>query len=911
MTDVPKWRRVLRFWRADVAADVDDELRFHFEARTEELRARGLAADEAQRIAAEEFGDVDAVRRGLREIGERVERRRERRWRWHQLASDVRYVLRGLRATPLFTVGVVLTLALGIGAAASMYGTMRRLLLDPPPHVAAPARVAKLYFRVSRAADSTVTVDRFSYPYYERLHDVAHTLAGVAAYDADVPLAVGSGPDARMVRATLVSGGFWRALGTRPALGRFFSDDEAHPATGARVVVLGHAFWRRRYDGDPAVLGTTLRVKGIPYQIVGVAPRGFRGVELTDTDVWLPMFAYADHEEPPGTHTRTLNPWYRVAGSYNLQFVVLPRPDVPAARVVADLERAYAVVTDDLERQLPPEVRDRARVSVVLGSVTGATRFDGRRMPEATVSVWLVGVAGVLLAIACANVASLLLLRALRRRREIAVRLALGMSRRRLAALLFVESAIVSLLGGLAAVAVVAVGGAWVRRVLLPDMLAEAPGVDWRTLGVATAVVVVTALLTGLAPVLQTRHDVAVGLRDGAQHGATRRSTLYWGLLVAQTALSAVLLVGAGLFVRSLDRVTSVDFGMDIEHATVVRIDFAGSGRSNREIAAFFERALERVRAIPGVAAAAVAVGAPLGSARGYSFAVRPNGQMIETGLGTPFLNSVSDGFFDATGMRLVRGSGIEASDRAGPPVVVLNEALAEVAWPGKSPLGECAYLSSAPDRCARVVGVVRNAHTWMVREPQRLWLYTPLDLSDAHDRALVVRASPGVRGMEGTIARALRELDPALPYVDARRLADVIAPQYRPWRLGATVFMAFGALAALLAALGLYTAVAYAVAQRTREIGVRVALGAAAPSIAALVFVDALGVAAVGVGVGLATALVASGRIADLLFDTSAHDPAVFAAVGALLLGVAGAASLSPARRALRVNPAVALRAD
>ena len=904
MPQVPKWRRYLRFWRADVDADVDDELRFHFEARAEELRARGLAPEAAARQIAEEFGDLETTRRGLREIGERRERRRERLGWWHQLHTDVAYALRGLRAAPLFTTGVVLTLAVAIGAAALMYGTMRRLLLEPPPHVAAPAQLARPYFHYARAGDSLHTTDRLSYPFYERVRDGARSLAAVAAYDPDVELAVGTGPDARMVRATLVSAGFWRALGTRPAFGRFIADEETHPATGARVVVLSYAFWRRHYGGDPAVVGRTLQVKGQPYRIVGVAPRGFRGVELMQTDVWLPLFAQADGDRRPAS-------WHTFASSSNLKFVVRPRPAVSRPTVTAELSRAHALLMEEAERPLPPELRGRARTYVTLAGLTGALGPDGRRIPEGTVAVWLVGVAGVLLAIACANVASLLLLRALRRRREIGVRLALGMSRGRLAALLFVESAVLALLGGLAAAAVVAGGGVWVRRVLLPGMAGERAGVDWPTLALSVGAVAAAALLTGLAPVLQTRRDVAAGLRNGAQHGATRRSTLYWGLLVSQTALSAVLLVGAGLFLHSLHRVTTTDLGLDPDRSLVVGVDFAGTGRSGREVIAFFERALERVRAVPGVESASLAVSAPLRTSRGGLLRVQPGGEWVRTAQGGPLVNYVADGFFEATGMRLARGRGFVPADRGGAPVVVVNETLAAAAWPGRSPLGACAYLSSAPGTCARVVGVVRDARTFQVREEQRPWVYTPLDPTDVDKRVLLVRVAPGARGMDGTLRRALRELDPALPYVDAERLGEVLDPQIRPWRLGAAVFTAFGALAALLAALGLYTAVAYAVTQRTREIGVRVALGAAAPAVVRLVLGDGLRVAATGVALGLALALVGGGRLADLLFDTSPREPAILAGVGLLLLVVASVASLAPARRAARVNPTEALRAD
>ncbi|MGI8843973.1 MAG: FtsX-like permease family protein [Gemmatimonadaceae bacterium] len=477
--------------------------------------------------------------------------------------------------------------------------------------------------------------------------------------------------------------------------------------------------------------------------------------------------------------------------------------------------------------------------------------------------------------------------------------------------MLFVESAVAALLGGAGALAIMAVGGTWARRAILPGMIGESAGADWYTFALWAGAVIVAALLTGLAPVMQTRDDPLTGLRDGAQHGATRRSRVYWGLLVSQTALSAVLLVGAGLFLQSLHRVTTVDLGMDTERSLVVHLDFAGTGRDGREVAAFFERVLERVRSVPGVESAGLATNAPLRTATGGGLRVHPAAEWVTSEQGSPFVNYVTDGFFDATGMRVTRGRDFTPADRGAAPVVMVNEALADAAWPGRSPLGECAYISSAPETCARVVGVVRNARTFRLREEQRLWIYAPLHPASSSDRVLLVHVAPGVRGMDGTLGRVLRDLDPALPYVDARTLGDALDPQIRPWRLGASVFTAFGVLAAILAALGLYTAVAYAVTQRTREIGVRIAVGAATSRVVLLVLGDGLRIAAVGVALGLALALAGGDRVTDLLFDTSPREPAVLILVGLGLLVVASVASLVPARRAARVSPMEALRTD
>lgn len=903
MTSVPRWRRYLRFWRADPARDVDDELRFHFESRIADLRARGVPADEAERQVHAEFGDERATRERLLAIGHRRENRRERMEWWDAARSDLRYAIRGLRSNPLLTATIVTTLAIGIGATTAMYGVMRRLLLAPPPHVIAPQTLSRVFFRRAPANEPAGVHDRFSYPYYELLRSQARTVAGAAAYYRD-DLVVGSGQDAALARTTMTSAGFWSMLGVRPSVGRFIADDEAHPVTGARVVVLGHAFWQRRYGGDRSAVGQTLMVKGLPYRIIGVAPRGFRGIELGQTDVWLPLLAYED-----GQTVR----WHTMVSNYHLRFVVKLHPEVTAAQAEAELSAQHSAWSSDLGREARRGRPRFAPTTIRLAGVTGALDSTMTRLPEATVSVWLVGVAVMLLLIACANVAGLLVLRALRRRREIAVRLALGMSRRRLGTLLFIESGLLAVLGALASIVVIVWGGAWVERVMLSRLVSEPAGVDWRMLGIAAACTIGTAFVAGLIPLLQIRGTITAGLREGGQYGSARRSWMHRGLLIGQTALSVVLLVGSGLFLRSLARVTSLDLGLDVQNVLAVDVDFTGSGRTGNDRIAFFERALERVRAVPGVEAASVSISAPLVGARGGSFTLpgaehevtQPNG-------GSPWMNNVSDGFFATTGMRIIRGRGFTSADRTGPPVIVVNEALARLAWHGRSPIGECVYASSPKDVCTTVVGVVANARSFSLREEAQPWSYRPLAPDDVDSRVLLVRVPPGnTDRMTATLRRTIRELESNVPFVNVSVLGDVLDPQMRPWRMGATLFTAFGALAALLAALGLYSAVAYAVTQRTREIGVRLAIGAKVAGVIRLIIGDGVRIAAVGVALGLLMALAGSNRIGDLLFETSPRDPLVLATVAGGSIVLAAIASLVPARRAARVEPSVALRVD
>jgi predicted permease len=820
---------------------------------------------------------------------------------WEATCQNVRYALRALLASPAMSVSIVGTLALGIGGVATIYGFMSRLLLQPPPHIAEPERVARLFFTYEEPGIARFTRSEWYSCAHDRLRDEAATLQYVGAYGT-FPLSVGRGPDAAPARVTVVSPGFWAALGARAAIGRLFTDEEAGPAAGRRLAILGHAFWQRRYGNDRQVIGQTLRIRGEPFEIIGVTPRGFRGIELDDVDVWLPLSAYT-------LSGRSWEP------DTELSHVVRLKPGVTAEHASADLSRVLSDVVDEsagCERGAGASARG-ARLSVTAGSLVGGLGGDMRLIAEARLAIWLVGVALALLGVACANVASLLLVRALRRRRELALCLALGMSTRRLATQLFMEGAVLAGLGGLAAIVVVMWGGAWINRVLLTTLRSGPMATaDPPILALAAACVVGTAFLVSLPPVLQACADPLRALQDGARTTA-RRGRLHRTLLVAQTAFSVVLLTGAGLFLRSLHNISSLDLGLDRDNALTVTVDFVGSGRPAREVAAFYERALERVQLLPGVERASLATSIPLRSARARS--IRPADRaepLTAPGGEATYANFVTPGFFATTGTRVLEGRDFLPHERDGSPVVVVNEATARAGWPGRSPVGECVEVDGG-GACATVVGVVENARRFFLREPRALLFYQPLPRS-ADDRApgaLFVRVAPGSRGVRAAVTRAVQTLEADLPFVRVQTLGDALDPQIRPWRLGATVFTTFGVLSVALAAMGLYGALSYVVAQRTREIGVRLAVGARARDVVRLVIRDGLGVVVAGILIGVAISLAGGQWIAGLLFDVSPRDPAVFAAVGVSLLGAALVAALVPSRRATRVDPVVALRAE
>jgi predicted permease len=894
------------FHRERADQELDDELQQYLESVAERKMASGLTRAAAVRAARVEIGSLAAVKDGVLDVG--WERRAEALW------QDAGYAMRMMRRAPGLTAVVVLTIAVGVGAATSMFGVMQKLLLAPPPHVADPDRVFRLHqmFPPSGPQAQPHIGNRTSYPFYELLSARATSLAGIAAYTTGSDLAVGAGHEARLARTAMVSAGFWKMLGTRPVVGRFIEDHEAHPATGSRVVVLGHAFWQQRFHGRADALGRTLRIKGQPYEVIGVAPRGFRGTELADIDLWVPLFASGDGAGKVAT-------WHTFSTSFNLVIAMRLKPGITVEQASAELttlQRSFlteaygGMRSADAARDA--ELRERYdKARALLGSVTGAVGGDLRPIPEARMARWLLGLAFVLLAIACSNVAALLLLRAIRRGREIAVRLALGVTPGRLASQLLTESVVLAVLGGAAAVVTVVWSGAWLQRTLLPAIAWEpATLLDWKLIAMAVICTFGVAFVTGMAPLWYAKSGAVDALRVGVQRGPSRRPRLLNLLLIAQGALSVVLLVGAGLFLRSLREAQTVDIGLDRENVLAVDVDFAGAGRSPAEVAAFFERALERVSALPGVARASLASSIPLRSASGGSVRL-PGREAPTVPTGGPYVNTVTPGFFVTTGMRIREGRDFREEDRARAAAIVVNETMARLYWPDRSPIGECVYLRRETT-CATVIGVVADARRFNIIEEERyLYYYRPMERDETNPRALLVRIAPSAPRLEPAVRQALLEIDANLPFIKIQTLGQALNTQMRPWRLGASVFTAFGAIAVMLAVIGLASSSAYALSQRTQEFAVRMALGAQRASLVRLMLKDGIRGALAATVAGLVIARWGSAFIADLLFRVSPHDPTVFGVTAGGILVITSLATVLPAWRLTRIDPAVVLRAD
>jgi len=901
----PGLRRAFRLGRAaDVEREVDEELTHHLELTMRELVERGLPPEAARREAERRIGDLAATRRRLVALDrERVAGERRADW-WGALLQDLRYAARGMRRRPGFAVAVVLTLGLGIGANATMFGIVDRLLLRPPAYLADAGRVHRVWFG-HRTSEGTVFFGgNTSYRrYLDLVADTAHFDVVTAFVDPSV--AVGLGTDVQEMHVLGVTASYWRLFAMRPVVGRFFSEAENQEPTGSPVAVLGYDYWRAAYAGRADAVGKTLHVGQRDYTIIGVAPAGFMGTSMGNVVAILPitaaLFEATGRPEPIRSYGLT---WPEI--------VVRRRAGVSVAAADAaltlDFQRSYAQQSVEMPG-LPPigEFQPRAGAASILKDAgPGAS-------PEAEVSLWLVGVAAIVLIIACANVGNLLLARAFGRRREIAVRLALGIGRGRLLAQLLTESVLLAVLGGAAGLAIAQWGGGVLRAALIPDVDWSSMLADPRVIAFGAAAALAAGLLAGLAPAWHAgRSDVASSLKAGVREGTFHRSRTRTALLVVQGALSVVLLVGAGLFVRSFDKVRSVRLGYDADRLLWVNPNMRSVKLDTMPASQLRDRLVAAALRVPGVEASARAGSVPLQGGWWWNVVV-PGLDTAYTnhiGGGLVLLQPASPGYFQAMGTRLLRGRGFTAADQAASPLVtVLSQAMATALWKGADPIGRCVKIGADTAPCRSVVGVAEDIVDNDFESKAEMTYYVPVAQWHPEGGGLFVRTrGPADRDAEA-VRTALQRQMPGDAYVTVRPMSDLVGTRMRQWDLGAAMFTIFGALALVVAAIGLYSVTAYGVAQRTHELGVRVALGAEARDLVRMVLGEGLRLTAVALVLGLAAALLAGRFVAPLLFETSPRDPLVLAAVAALICVTAVAASAVPAMRASRVAPSVALR--
>ena len=823
------------------------------------------------------------------------------------LRRELTHATRALRRDPALSFGVVLTLALAIGANAAMFGLVTRLMLPAPPGVTDPAQLSRIAVKLLTDEGEEYTQSTTSYPVFSAIASRTDVFAAVAAVRTATHT-VGRGADAIRVDAIEASGEYFTTLGTRPALGRFFTAaDDALPS-GNTVVVLGHSFWKRHFGGDRGIVGDEIVLDDAAFTVIGIAPPDFTGDALAPVDVFVPLTT-ASRTRPTG--------WWNETGLNVVSVIARLRDGVSPAAVAS----------------VGPTLPARAGIFSTAVALESLIPAATRSSPQARVALWSFGVALVVLLIATANVGTLLLLRAIRRRREIAVRMALGAGRARLAIQLTTESLLLALVGGAGGLLLSSWIGDVVRATLLPTLAATDTFIDGRLLGATIVLALATGLLAGLVPLLLLSHRrLAMELHGAGILGTASGTRTQATLVGIQVALCTLLLVGAGLFVRSLDRVRSQDLGFSTDRLLFATLDFRSRLPGPVEDEAHFA-AVQRLRQLGGVTGATVVQAMPFGSFHvppigvpGLAGPPTANGQL-------PFMYGATPEYLEIMGVTALQGRLITAGDRAGSPMVVLvNETMAREVWPGQSAIGKCIRVGFEPGQppapvapatvpCREVVGVVRDSRARSLRpvgrEATQMQYYVPFDQlpptfqADAPDVfGILVRAAGEAERMIGPVQRVIQES--AIPVsARVRPYQDLIDPQLRPWRLGATMFTAFGALALCIATVGLFGVVSWLVAQRRQEIGLRLALGGTGAVVGRMVIARALRLVAIGIVTGIVIALIVGPSVESMLFQTSARDLGILAGAATSLIIVAIAASAIPAWRAARTSPMSALRIE
>jgi len=812
------------------------------------------------------------------------------------LLQDLRYGLRMLWKTPGFTVVAVVSLALGIGLNPAIFSIVNVILIRPVPRVKEQSNVVWLRAPVS-------------YPDYVDYKEQTQSFEGMAAATGTSEFSLARGGESELIKGEYVTENYFDVLKVSALSGRTFVKEEGQ--IPIPVVVLSEHLWRTRFDSDRSVIGRQLSLNGLGFTVVGVAPKNFIGTEVgLNRELWVPL-AMQPILNPPEA-SRSADPVrnrFVERDSHWLAVFARLKPGVSREQAGTELTNVARHVAESYRGKVSAETLRSVQLLRMSGGMDPRDREEA--LPLA--GIVMVVVALVLL-IACANIASLLLARAAVRRRETAIRQALGATRPRLVRQWLTESILLGVAGGGLGLLL----ALWANQLLI-SYLQTTPlaslelGLDWRVLAFTLGVSVATGIVFGLAPALQaSRLDIVMALKsEDAQRAGSRRSRLRAVFVTAQVTLSVVLLVGAGLFIRSLQSANTIDPGFRVDHALTIPINLGLLRYKETEGENFYRNLLARVEAQPGVERASLVRFAQLG----FSFAQfqvfaagRASGKTDE-GISTGF-NVVGPNYFKTMETPLLRGRDFTEADRKGAPdVVVLNQTLAATLWPGEEALGKRVSISGPDGPFLEVVGVARDGKYRSLGEAPHPYIYQPLLQSYDPKMTLVVRTTGPPQSVATAMREQIRTLDANLPVADVKTLRDQLDLSLFPSRVAAWTLGGFGVLALLLAAIGIYGVVSYSVAQRTREIGVRMAMGAREKDLLRLVLGEGLFVIAVGLALGLLLAAAATRVIAGLLYGVEATDPLTFAGVPLLLGFVAMVASYIPARRATKVDPLVALR--
>ncbi|MGH7555720.1 MAG: ADOP family duplicated permease [Longimicrobiales bacterium] len=881
------WGRLRRLFGSDPEKDVEDELTFHLEMRRRDYERRGLDSDAADAAARERFGDVDRLRSVLERDDERGRRSGRRRAWLGEVRQDVRYGVRMVMRTPLVFGVVVATLALGVGATTAIFSVVNAVLLRPLPY-AEPEGIARLWEISPRGEDHNV-ISEGNYLAW-RARATSFSELGAHRWEYGVAL-TGDGDPVRLLTSDITPSAM-AVLGVAPVLGRGFTPEDGRP--GTRVILLSHDLWRSRYGADRGVLERTLTLDGLSYTVIGVMPPDF-DFPTSNPDVWRPL---TDDAFDPSEHR-----------SHNYYVIGRLKPNVTLAAAQSEM-RAIAA---NLGREQPQYMTEWS---------VNVTPLHADLVRDVRPMLWvlLAGV-GVVLMIACANIASLLLARALAREREMAVRGALGAGRARLVRQALTESLLLAVAGGAL--------GMLCARLVLGGLLALAPPdiplidevrLDPRVFAFAAGATLLSTLLFGLFPALRLAYtDLQVTLRGtDARAGGVPHARLRGALLVAEVALSLVLLSGAGLLVRSASRINAIDYGYEPEGllAVFLSLPYAryDTTTAHQE---FYAKLIERVATIPDVASVGGTSEPP---AAGYSmtfgYAIEGRPSSNASGREDPRpLRVVTPDYFHTMGLPLLSGRTFEPGDRAGAPdVAIVNESLARLHWPNESPVGKRISLAGAEGPWKQIVGVVEDARMTSADEPPSPAFYMPHAQKPWNWLSwltLIIRADARVdpTTLAPRIRSAVWELDAQLPLQRVATIEHLYGESLARRRFATTLLVGFALVALVLGVIGMYGVLAYSVAQRRRDIGIRMALGASRGKVVGDVIRHALKLAALGVVLGTAASLAVTRMLRTLLYEVSPTDPTTLVSVGMLVVMVALFAAWLPATRAARVSPLGVIR--
>jgi predicted permease len=882
------WRRQVAKSRAlfrlrKPADDLEEEIRAHLAMEEQENIESGMPPEEAHYAARRRFGNVTLAQERCREM-----------WRWNwveSLLQDIRYGLRQLRRNSGFTAVAVITLALGIGANTAIFSVVDAILLRPLPYPQ-PDHLVKVWgnFTGIGIPDNRNAI---SAPEFKDLETQNRCFSDVAAIrGASANLDIGGTPE--RIQGAAVSPSLFPMLGVQAALGRTFLPQEAQPGRDKQVM-LSHGLWERGFGGDPKVVGSRLRINGLSYAVVGVMPRGFDYPE--GAEIWVPLAFEPDDLLPSSRANHELSVLARI------------KPEISLPQARADME----VLTKAVEEQNPDYPYARFQFAFLLSPLHEEMVSDVQK------ALWILsGAVALVLLIACVNVANLLLARGSAREQEMAVRRALGASRRRLVLQLLTESVLLSLIGGVAGVLLAYFG----LHALITLSAAVFPRVATASMnGTVFAFTVLVSLGTGivfgLAPsVHSSRHVTAESLREGGRTlpAGTVSERPRQALVVAELAFSLVLLSGAGVLLKSLLLVQQVDGGFRPDHVLTMRISLPEAKYSRPEqVRAFFRDILGRVSKLPGVEAAGAVSILPL-SGSGSSGTTTMDTQAVPPDAASPEADkrAVTPGFFQAMGIPLISGRYFDERDSdQSPPVAIVDETLAKTYWPNEDAVGKRLHLGGPwPNPTwMTIVGVVRHVHYRTLEAPSRVEVYWPEAQRPAQALSLAIRTYADPLTLAATVQKEVQAIDPEQPVYRVRTMQELLGGSMAPRRLLTLLLSIFAGAALLLAAVGIYGVMAYSVRRRTHEIGIRMALGAQRREILRLVVRYGLKMTVAGVVAGLFAALALTRLIASLLYSVRPTDPTTFGIVVALLAAVALTACYIPARRATRVDPMVALR--